>query len=86
MYLVILITFISCKDVRYEYSLQLIQQVEQYKKEKKRLPFNLDEIGIQEKEDSPAHYKKESDSTYIIWYGTTLGESKTYFSKTQRWE
>ena len=86
LYLMVLINIVSCKDVKFEYSLQLIEQIEQYKKEKKKLPLNLDEIGIQEKENSPAFYEKESDSTYIIWYGTTLGESKTYYSKSQKWE
>ena len=27
----------------------------------------------------------ESDSTYILWYGTSLGESVTYDSETRRW-
>jgi hypothetical protein len=86
IFIVILIDIISCQDVKHEYSLRLIEQIEQFKKEKKKLPLNLSEIEIQEKEDSPAYYQKESDSTYIIWYGTALGESKTYYSKKQKWQ
>jgi hypothetical protein len=31
-------------------------------------------------------YQKEPDGSYIIWYGTGLGESAVFHSKEGRWE
>ena len=39
-----------------------------------------------ENEDGPVYYEKINDGVYILWYGTTLGESNIYNSKKQRWE
>jgi len=59
-------------------------KVEQFRKTTGRLPNTLSEIGIQEKERCPCYCKTSNDS-YILWYGTTLGESDTYVSQTKQW-
>jgi hypothetical protein len=65
---------------------EIVGKIESFKKEKGRLPESLSEIGIEEKEDSPIHYEKKSDAKFILWYGTSLGESATYDSDTKQWK
>ena len=57
----------SCKDSKHEFSLQLIDKIEKFKRDNGVLPTETKQIGIKEREDSPAYYKKITDSTYIIW-------------------
>ncbi|HXH69664.1 MAG TPA: hypothetical protein VNI60_04870, partial [Pyrinomonadaceae bacterium] len=49
---------------------EIVNKIENFKKDKGKLPEKLSEIGIEEKEDSPIHYKKESETKYILWFGT----------------
>lgn len=59
--------------------------LENYRQQHGRYPTSLAEIGIVERDDGPIYYRRESESTYILWFGTTLGESKTYQSTDGRW-
>ena len=65
---------------------EIVNKIENYRKEKGVLPTSLSEVGIEEKEDSVIHYKKESETKFILWFGTTLGESTTYDSETKNWK
>tara|TARA_R110000823_G_scaffold279220_1_gene397534 strand:+ start:183 stop:473 length:291 start_codon:yes stop_codon:yes gene_type:complete len=84
---VILFTVCSCKveNDRENYAKSIIEKVEKFKTEKNRLPKNVSEIGLVELENSKAFYEKKTDSTYIVWFGLSLGESKTYNSTTREW-
>ena len=77
----------SCaiKSENQEYAEMLIEKVETFKKNNNRLPKNVSEFGLTEFMDSPAFYQLETDSTYIVWYGLSVGESKTYRSSTKKW-
>jgi len=77
----------SCdfKNENQEYAEMLIEKVETFKKENNRLPKNVSEFGLTEFMDSPAFYQMENDSTYIVWYGLSVGESKIYRSSTKKW-
>lgn len=77
----------SCefKNDRQDYADMLIEKVETFKRKNNRLPKDVSELGLTEKMDSPAFYQMETDSTYIVWYGLSLGESKTYNSATKEW-
>ena len=68
-----------------EYAEMIIEKVDQFKRENDRLPNDVREIGLTEIKDSPAFYEKTSDSTYQVWYGLNLGESKIFNSQTQEW-
>lgn len=61
-------------------------KVERFRNEKGRLPNSLNEIGIEETESGPIFYERENDTKYILWFGTELGESKTYDSDTKQWK
>lgn len=71
---------------RERYAQDLVNQVEEYKKENKRLPVSAGELGLEEEEDAMAFYEQTTDSTYTIWYGTSLGSSKVYRSETKGWQ
>ncbi|SFS81213.1 hypothetical protein SAMN04488006_0165 [Lutibacter maritimus] len=77
----------SCefKNDRQEYAEMLIAKVETFKKTNNRLPKNVSELGLTEKMDSPAFYQMETNTTYIVWYGLSVGESKIYKSSTKKW-
>jgi len=85
---IFLLTFISCsiENEREKYAQLIIEKVEKFKSDKNRLPENVSEIGLVELENSEAFYEKKTDSTYIVWFGLSLGESKTYNSSTKEWK
>ncbi len=65
---------------------QVITKIEIYKKQNGVLPTSLSNIGIKEKEEGPLYYQKKDSIIYIVWFGTSEGESKTYYSDTKKWE
>ncbi|MCD8448058.1 hypothetical protein [Tenacibaculum finnmarkense] len=84
---VLLFSICSCsvENEREKYAELIIEKVEQFKTEKNRLPKNVSEIGLVELENSKAFYEKKTDSTYIVSFGLSLGESKTYNSSKKEW-
>lgn len=46
--------------------------------------MSLEDIGEKTSEEGPIYYEKRGDQ-YLIWFGTTLGESRIYDSKTGKW-
>jgi hypothetical protein len=64
----------------------LILHIENYKKQTDSLPMSLKDLGIRETEKGPLYYRRKDSNTYIIWFGTILGESKTYYSDKKKWE
>lgn len=64
----------------------LVQQVEEFKKRNSRLPESLGELGLKEDESGPVYYAKTDSSSYMVWYGTTLGSSRTWDSKVGVWK
>jgi hypothetical protein len=64
---------------------RIVTKIESFRRDKGRLPNTLSEIGIEEKEEGPFYYEKKSEGKYVLWFGTTLGESVTYDSDTRKW-
>ena len=66
----------------------IVQKVEAFNKQHQRLPNSLEEIGIAIKSetDPPLYYQKRDSLNYILWFGTSLGESKIYYSDSKKWE
>ena len=85
--LILLFGLYSCEfnNERQEYTEMLIEKVETFKTKNNRLPKDLSELGLIEKMDSPAFYQIQTDSTYMVWYGLSVGESKVYRSATKKW-
>jgi len=63
----------------------LIVQIESYRRTMGRLPSDLSDIGQSASESGPLYYKRCNDTKYILWFGTTLGESMTYDSQSRLW-
>ena len=75
--------FVGCNYKR-KAGNEIVAKVEYFKKSTGRLPKTLPDIGLQETENCPCYCKTGSDS-YMVWYGTTMGESDTYDSRTKHW-
>jgi hypothetical protein len=75
----------SC-DNREQIGNDAVKKIEDYRLKNNRLPETLNDIGLEEKNEGVIYYRKESTTDYIVWYGLTLGESRTYDSKTKKWD
>lgn len=63
----------------------LIEQIENYESEFGEVPASLEDLDNVE-ESIELHYRKMDSQNFIIWYGTTLGESMIYYSDSEKWE
>ena len=79
---------LSTKELLYfeqrQASNEIVAKVEQFRKSTGHLPEVLSDIGLEENESCPC-YCKTTNNAYMVWYGTTLGESDTYDSRTKQW-
>jgi hypothetical protein len=82
--LTLAVGFLGCNYSERKASNRIVARVEQFKNSTGRLPETLSEIGLKENESCPC-YCKTSNDRYMVWYGTTLGESDTYDSRTKQW-
>jgi hypothetical protein len=64
---------------------KVIASVNSFQSRNGRLPNTLADMGLEDSESGPVYYRKTSDRTYIVWFGTVLGESATYESSTKKW-
>lgn len=65
----------------------LVELIEAYRAEYKKLPTSLEDIGLEERDGRDVLYYGQRDSLhYIISFGTSLGESKIYYSDSRQWE
>ncbi|MEW6208788.1 MAG: hypothetical protein AB1631_10500 [Acidobacteriota bacterium] len=85
------LSLIACQACRRDDSLikagdEIVSKVENFRKDRGRLPSSLSEIGIEEKEEGQIHYEKKSETRYLLWFGKELGESVVYDSDKKKWE
>ena len=78
--------FASCKDERQTLGKAIYLKVLDYQRMHGRLPDNLSEIGVEEKMEGPIYYVKQTDTTFIIYYGGGLGESIIFDPKSETWK
>ena len=64
---------------------KVIAAVNSFQSHYGRIPSALADLGLEDSESGPVYYQKTSDTTYIVWFGTVLGESATYESATNRY-
>lgn len=64
----------------------IISRVESFKAVHGHLPENLNEVGIANADSLNVFYRREGSERYIVWFGTTLGESMTYDSQLRKWQ
>lgn len=67
---------------------RIASKIEKFKNIHGRLPISLEEIGVIEGDNADAIYYLRQDSTgnYMLWFGSSLGESITYYSDSGDWE
>jgi hypothetical protein len=65
---------------------QLISRVESFRKVHGHLPSAQSEIDLNVTEQSRILYKKCTDTRYVVWFGTELGESMSYDSGSGVWK
>lgn len=68
-----------------DYGNSIISKIETFQENTGRLPDNLGDIGIEETMEGPIYYQKIDSTNYVLWFGTTLGESVTYYSDKGTW-
>jgi len=61
---------------------KVIAAVNSFQSRNGRLPNSLADVGLEDFELGPVYYRKTSDRTYVVWFGTVIGESATYESAT----
>jgi len=64
---------------------RIVLQIESLRRQNGHPPETLSEVRIPEAELDKFFYEKCSDSRYILWFGTKLGESMTYDSSLHSW-
>ena len=64
----------------------IVAAIERHRRATGRLPESLRAVGLSGTEEGPIHYERRGDGGYVLWFGTLLGESTTYDSRTGRWD
>jgi hypothetical protein len=64
----------------------IITIVEAYRTTHGHYPKTLADVGIPYTERSPLHYQLKDSVDYILYFSTSLGESKIYYSDSKTWE
>ena len=59
--------------------------LESYRQTHGQYPESLTQIGISGKLEGPIFYRQESRASYLLWFGTSLGESRTFDSTDHKW-
>ncbi|HEY2858730.1 MAG TPA: hypothetical protein VGJ21_09970 [Terracidiphilus sp.] len=60
-------------------------KIDAYRQRTGRVPARLEDLGVDVSEDGPICYERCSDTRYILWFGTTLGESMSFDSAKRTW-
>jgi hypothetical protein len=84
-----LIALFGCKNSEkklIEQGNDLVEKIEIFKTNIGRLPADLEELGINETLEGPLFYNKLDSANYMVWFGTSLGESMIYYSDTKEWD
>ena len=64
----------------------MIEALERYRQQHGAYPEDSAAVGFPIKDESgPLFYQRNTPTDYIIWYGTTLGESVIYYSTDAEW-
>lgn len=64
----------------------VVTQVENFRKEKGRLPDSLTELGLAETEAGPLFYQKRGELNYAVFFSLGVDDIKAYYSDSQKWE
>jgi len=84
------ITFLYLKDLRERRLVDegdlLIEKIERFRSQHNRLPINMEDMGIKEKEEDQLNYNLIDSNRYIVSFGYGVGESIIFHSETGKWD
>ena len=65
---------------------ELVLKIEKYKAHKGHLPKSIEDVGVKETMEGPLFYVRMDSVNYMVYFGTSLGESIIYYSDTKEWD
>jgi hypothetical protein len=60
------------------------RNIDAYRERTGRLPAKLEDVGISVDLSGPIFYDRCSDTRYVLWFGTTLGDSMSFDSDDRK--
>lgn len=87
--LLFLIMIVGCNNAEkklIEQGDELVLKIEKYKEEKGHLPNSIEDVGVKETMEGPLFYVRMDSVNYMVYFGTSLGESMIYYSDTKDWD
>ena len=64
----------------------LIDKVEAFRQVEKRLPENVEELGLEEETNQGPYYEKRDSASYVIFFNIGFDNTKIYYSDKQEWK
>ncbi len=64
----------------------LINKIETFKQIEKRLPDNIDELGLEEPMGEGPYYEKKDSINYIVFFNIGFDDVKIYYSNKKEWK
>jgi len=68
-----------------KYGNEIVRSIDVFSEREGKLPASLSEVGIRGGDQDRYFYQPCTDRRYIVWFGTRLGKSMTYYSATHKW-
>ena len=69
-------------DSKRDLAERVITQIRNYQFRNGYLPESLDQLGLVESNEGPVFYERVDRHNFIVYYGTSLGESEVYTSES----
>jgi hypothetical protein len=66
--------------------IELITQIEDYRRENNRLPNIVADLGIVEQMGKGPYYEKKDSLNYVVFFNIGFDNTKTYYSETKEWK
>jgi hypothetical protein len=65
---------------------RLVLEIQEYRHGNGHLPASIEELPVGHTDDRRLYYERCAEGHFIVWFGTTLGESMTYDSRKRTWD
>lgn len=65
---------------------ELIAKIEEYRKQKNRLPNDVSELGLAEPMGEGPYYERKDSLNYTVFFNIGFDNTKTYYSQTKEWK
>ena len=64
----------------------LIDKVEAFRQVEKRLPENVEELGLEEETNQGLYYEKRDSASYVVFFNLGFDNTKIYYSDKKEWK